>query len=121
MLLRSRPQGRGVALFVAGLRRLVDICRRACLTIKSKKEERHKKEEEREIERVRHCSTCQCHHRIAQIGVFLDSPPLRRPVRPVQMIAARWNEPPDVHSTVVQLRMSHSAALTQTHCTDLIG
>lgn len=43
-------------------------------------------------------------------GVFLDSPPLSRPVRPVQ------NELPDVHSAAVQLRMSHSAQLlTERH------
>lgn len=44
-------------------------------------------------------------------GVFLDGPPLSRPVRPVQMSAARRNELPDVHSAAVQLRLSHSALL----------
>lgn len=41
-------------------------------------------------------------------GVFLDGAPLRRPVRPVRLIAAHWEELPDVHSTVVGLRMIHN-------------
>lgn len=94
------------AVFAAGLRRAVDIY--LMIGGNDKEEEEERKETGGKLKEQRYCSTCQCHHRIAQIGRIFRRSSSEETCQTCPDDRCSLDELPDVHSAVVQLRMSHS-------------